>query len=269
MKITENKLRHVIRKIIRENAEGLLPDKPLDSSLRPTANAVSGIKNMSDAFGANTVNCLTIDKLFTSLSVNDDKDMYGNMMYSLVEYINNQNLVPKKIQISDILFVDEESYCEPNEDGFYSPSVMSGEMNHTVYDYIRTSSTSYTKASSIGMTGEVNVPLLSGKYNHSIRFLVDEIEFLPFNPSEHYGKFSSKNEGVKILERFASAEIERLMPTEKLGLDIGNGGLPPFEPPSKRRGGGGGGGSDEVVYKVFFTNLMGFGIVFVVPVDIS
>jgi len=262
MNITERKLRKVIRKIIRENTHGMLPDKPLDVSLRPTVNAIRGIKNMRDALGANTNNCLMIDALFASLSGNDDENMYGNMMYSLVEYINNQNLTPKKIQIGDILFVDEESWCTPNKDDFYSPLVKSGEMKHTVYDYIRASSTSYTGASSIGMTGEVDVPLLFGKYNHPIKFLVDEIEFLPFPPSARYAKFSPKNESVKILERSLSRG--------KLRLDIGRGGLPPFEPPPEKRGGGGGGGSDELVYKVFFTRLMGgFGIVFVVPVNIS
>ena len=265
MNVTERKLRKVIRKIIRENIDEMLPNKPLDASLRPTTNAVSGLENMNDAFGANKDNCLTIDTVFASLSSNDDKNMYGNMMYSLVEYINNNNLIPQKIQIGDILFVDQESWCESNEDDFYSPLVMSGEMNHTVYDYIRAASTSYTGESSIGMVGQVDVPLLFGEYNHPVKFLVDEIEFLPFDPSEHYGKYSPKNESVKIFEK-------RTMSKEELISAISDGGFPPIEPPSSRRGGGGGGGggSDELVYKVFFTQLMGgFGIVFVVPIDIS
>ena len=104
--------------------------------------------------------------------------------------------------------------------------------------------------------------LIKNSLTKSTMKLVDEIEFLPFPPSARYAKFSPKNESVKILERSLSRG--------KLRLDIGRGGLPPFEPPPEKRGGGGGGGSDELVYKVFFTRLMGgFGIVFVVPVNIS
>jgi hypothetical protein len=264
MKITESKLRHIIRKLILENSNEMKPDKPLDESLKPTSNAVNGIRNMSFALGSNEENCLTINKLFSSLD-QDEKSEYGNMMYSLVEYINNTNQlkIPRKIQIGDILFVEEDSDCEPTEDGLYSPLVRSGEMSHTVYDYIRSSS---NKLSPIGMIGEVEVPLLFGNYNDTIEFLVDEVEILPFDPRERYTKIFPKNESVKILERTADAERRALL-SKKYGLNIGGGGLPPIKPPSKS-GGGGGGGRDEHVYKVFFTKSMGFGIVFVVPINI-
>ena len=262
MIISESKLRQIIRQVILENNSEMLPDKPLERSLNPSNAALEGIQNMSFGFGTNRNNCLTIDKLSASLSLGDTV-AYGNMIYSLIDYINSKKLVPKNVSVNDLLFVDmEESHCEPNEDDNYSPLVMAGEANHTVYDYVRTSTTLYTEQKPIGLTGSVEVPCLFGRYSSPIRFDIDEIKVLPYDPGDRYGKMSRKNE--RILER-SSTQFK-----DDINLDIGNGGIPPLIPPSKRRGGGGGGGSnDELVYKVFFTNMMNLYILFIVPIDIQ